>query len=145
MDRESVIWAAGLFEGEGCISFSSPASRGLRPKANLTSTDEDVIRRFHATVGVGKVFGPYDQGHKPFWSWQVYTFEQTQAVIAMLWPWLGERRRARAREVILRCRSYVAKSRRRRETCGVPGCSRRHLARGMCNMHYLRDYRKVGS
>jgi predicted XRE-type DNA-binding protein len=68
----------------------------------LTTTDEDVLRRFAAVVGVGHVTGPRrhkqagTEHHKPYFTWFTGTFEGMQAVTAMFWPFLGERRRGRA-------------------------------------------------
>lgn len=94
-NREDVIWAAGLFEGEGCIS-SSP--KNFLPKVLIYSTDYDVIERFHQIVGCGKIYGPYKSASmegKPKWGWQSTQFETAQAVAAMLWPWLCSRRQQR--------------------------------------------------
>lgn len=92
-------WAAGLFEGEGSIIVQrhSPAVR-----LSLKSTDEDVVRRLWAIAG-GKMYGPYayifKDGHarKPFWVWHA-ELSQVNAIMLQFWPWLGERRRARALE-----------------------------------------------
>lgn len=64
--------------------------------------DEDAVRRFHRSIGLGTVRGPYtrNDGKPPLWVWRVGSFEGMQAAIAMLWPWLGSRRRARAHEVL---------------------------------------------
>ena len=50
---EEIAWAAGLFEGEGCMTVS-----GGRPFMRLNSTDEDTPRRFWEVVAAGKVYGP---------------------------------------------------------------------------------------
>jgi len=114
-NRENLAWAAGLFEGEGSFSAGlysrkhlvSGATRKYQSiQANLRMTDEDVVRRFGAIVGVGSVHGPYHHPSptrpnvKPFWMWQAAGFQQVQAIIAMLWAWLGCRRRDRAAEVL---------------------------------------------
>jgi hypothetical protein len=52
--REEVAWAAGLFEGEGCLTITSG-----QPVMRLNSTDEDAPQRFYEIVGAGKVYGPY--------------------------------------------------------------------------------------
>src|SRR5271154_5870369 len=93
--REELAWAAGLFEGEGCFT----RSHGV-PVANMGMTDLDVIRRFHGIMGFGSMYemkraDPWKDGLQ----WMTTTFEQMQATGAMLWPWLGERRRARATEL----------------------------------------------
>lgn len=95
--REAVIWAAGLFEGEGCLTLSN----GRDPHAQLKMTDRDVVERFRVVMGFGSlhVHGPSGLGRKPQWQWDTST-QGTQALIAMFWPWLGERRRARAKEIL---------------------------------------------
>lgn len=101
-NRSEVMWAAGLFEGEGCISsWRRKDTHTPQLTMNLTSTDEDVVRRFHGIVGIGTVTGPHDRGHKPTWSWRASGFPSAQAVVAMLWDGLGIRRKARAKELLL--------------------------------------------
>ena|SRR3990172_6194191 len=116
MDREDLAWAAGLYEGEGSIH-----ARKDRPGSGIMSlhiTDEDVIRRFCRVLGVGKVYGPYAhngsaaKNPKPMWVWQTARFEHIQAVVAMLWSWLCERRRAQASRVL---RQMKAGSRSRQD------------------------------
>jgi hypothetical protein len=97
--RENLAWAAGLFEGEGCITRTNRV-----PVARLGTTDLDVLERFHLVMGFGRV---YEMGHtrnhprwKPASEWTTTTFEEAQATIAVLWPWLRARRRARGLEVL---------------------------------------------
>lgn len=103
MGRE-LDWASGLFEGEGCIGLHRVhGGRYEYPCLQLSTDDEDVARRFHAAVGgLGKVYGPYGpygNQNRAHWQWAVHRFEPAQAVLAMLWTGLGERRRACAAEV----------------------------------------------
>lgn len=96
MDAE-LVWASGLFEGEGCFS----TRRGRHATAILSGSDEDTVRRFCRAVGVGKVYGPrLRPPNKPIWVWCTAKCEHVQAVVAMLWFGLGARRRARAKEVL---------------------------------------------
>lgn len=91
-------WFVGVFEGEGCITLERQ-----RPTLRIAMADEDIIRRVHAIAGVGYVFVSIrDKNplHKPMWSWG--TSRQGQS-INLLWrmlPLLGERRAARAWEVL---------------------------------------------
>ena len=99
------MWAAGLFEGEGCFTTSirnDPRYRnGHRVvKASLVMTDEDPVRRFHRAVGLGGVYEYQTQRGRPCWCWATQSREGVQAVVAMLWDGLGIRRRARAKEVL---------------------------------------------
>lgn len=72
----------------------------------LGMTDLDVVQRFHRAVRVGKVYGPYQKyredgmPYKPMWRWHTGEFQMVQYVIAMFWPWLGERRKSKATEIL---------------------------------------------
>lgn len=101
--REDLAWAAGLFEGEGCFTTSR---RGRFQCAKVSMTDADVVERFNAIIGFGSLTNLRLSQKNPKWKdqrcWTVSNFEGFQAVVVMLWPWLGERRRARAIEVLQR-------------------------------------------
>lgn len=101
-------WAAGLFEGEGCI-FGYPAGhpQGRGVRLHLRSTDLDVLERFRKVVGVGYIHKAkkYKPHHKDCWVWATGSFEEGQHVIAMLWRWLGERRQSKAHDVLTGYRS----------------------------------------
>lgn len=104
VEREQLAWAAGLFEGEGTFSRSQKV-----PIAQLSSTDADVVEHFAEVMGFGSLYhftrrDPWKNGM----TWATTTFEQMQATVAALWPWLGERRRARATELLLAYRERLA-------------------------------------
>jgi hypothetical protein len=105
--RENIAWCAALFEGEGCINIT-PRTVILK----LGMTDEDVVRRFHKLIGIGKVSNPiYHKTvahYKPHWDWYATGSEKVQAILAAFWPFLGARRQARAVEAIAK----LAKSQR---------------------------------
>lgn len=72
-------------------------------------TDEDVILRFAAIIGVGKVYGPYGykndsnrrrERHKQYWRWSVSDKEGVTTVAKMLLPFMGQRRSAKLNEAI---------------------------------------------
>jgi len=92
-----ISWAAGLFEGEGCISLNHRS-----PMAQLGTTDLDVLRRFQRAVGFGVISPPRRPrfSTKPYWAWRCHGFAAVQALVAMFWSWLGERRKARTMEVL---------------------------------------------
>jgi hypothetical protein len=93
--REEIAWAAGVFEGEGCMTVSNG-----RPTMRLNSTDEDTPRRFFEIVGAGKVYGPYARAwpRKAVWIWVAYGID-AMLTVQLLSPWFGRRRRARARDL----------------------------------------------
>jgi hypothetical protein len=95
-----IAWAAGLFEGEGCISLQQ---RG-KPALTLGMCDEDAVRRFHTIIGVGQVYGPYNDKNHPDWSpkwvWKAVNRKDVPQVYMMLRPWLCQRRGQRFDQVM---------------------------------------------
>ena len=104
INREDLAWAAGLFEGEGSFSTRTGGERLDRSlHAKIKMSDEDVVRRFHAVIGVGNVTGPYESdgaGTKLLWVWQTGSFEGVQHTMTVLWPWLHSRRKEKIKELI---------------------------------------------
>lgn len=103
-------WAAGLFEGEGtfCVGNRKRRTRlgtTSYPHVALVMADRDIVERFAEIIGIGN-FGParasQDQEMGRYWRWGGNGFEAFQATAALFWPWLGERRRAKIREVMQR-------------------------------------------
>lgn len=105
-NAKELAWAGGLFEGEGCFYLRKPGSSRNHfgvPLAIMSMTDEDSIRRFHAAVGgIGSVkIRPISQNMtKPAWVWTTAGFPSTQAIVAMLWFGLGERRKEKATQIL---------------------------------------------
>jgi len=98
--REELAWAAGLFDGEGSIVLVKRANHRQHAEMSMGLTDRDLIQRFQNVMG-GCMNGPHTHvAGLAMWSWNLHTFEKVQAAIVMLWPWLGERRRTRATEVL---------------------------------------------
>lgn len=101
MNEINIAWAAGIFEGEGCIAWSKQKKH---PRLSVRMTDRDIVLRFHDAVGLGRFTGPYantgGDPEKQLWCWQTTTIKDTYPVLELLLPYLGERRKARAEEVI---------------------------------------------
>lgn len=98
-----IAWAAGIFEGEGC--FSTVGKVGMYGRRNLRATlmmgDEDVVRRFAAIVGVGKVYDrKQGRPNRPLTVWHCGKRAEFRRLAEMLRPWLGERRTARLDELL---------------------------------------------
>jgi hypothetical protein len=97
---EEIAWAAGLFEGEGCISHLQRGGGFFDVQVAVVMTDEEVVRRFDTIVNRGRVYGPYHPPssgarRKPFWRW-VAQGDVAQDVLELLGPWLMSRRRKQA-------------------------------------------------
>ena len=100
MNSNDRAWAAGLFEGEGCISFVRDHSVYLQ----LVMTDQDVVERFAGIVGVGttKQLASRSSKHRTVYSWGVYNKADAGRVLAMLIEYFGERRKTKAIEGLTR-------------------------------------------
>lgn len=101
---EDLAWAAGLFEGEGCISLANKCS--VRLDLALMERDKDVLIRLKRVLGRGKLYGPYGNGMV---HWLVFGREVSVSVLLDLWPWLGKRRKRKAVEFFPRLRYFKHK------------------------------------
>lgn len=103
MDREALAWAGGFFSGEGSTFIHrNVGGRGrLYVRMTITNTSEEALRRFHAAITFGHFWShPHRIAHyKHVHVWRVNNFEQAQAVLAMLWPFLSAEKRAQAKRV----------------------------------------------
>lgn len=89
-------WAAGLFEGEGCLYRQEKAGR-VYWRLTLTMTDRDVVERFANFAGM-HVLGPYQypNSKKPVWSVHVARKALVAKLLKNFMPFLGARRREKA-------------------------------------------------
>lgn len=104
-------WLAGLFEGEGCISYHGPSSVRLQ----IQMTDRDVIERV-AAMTTGREPSSYQQRDgrsKRMWFWQVGWRPDVEELLTHMMPWLGDRRRARAEDALKRLRRQTQPMRAR--------------------------------
>lgn len=120
-----IAWAAGLFEGEGCIGIWWPPStvgRRMQPQIRLQvmMTDRDVVERFCHIMGCGKV--SLEQNRHPprknCWYWTIGNRDDTERILRMLYPWFGERRRAKADEAFAEIDRRNADLHRTCDGCG---------------------------
>ncbi len=95
-----IAWAAGLFEGEGCIVLRAKRAAEL----TVGMTDRDVIDRFHRVVGAGYVLteSRTKDGHKTLHRWMCGKSADVRAVLAAFLPYFGARRAEKATEVLAR-------------------------------------------
>jgi hypothetical protein len=95
-------WCAGLFEGEGCITFE--AKTAIRLAINMT--DRDVPERLDSLWpspgGVRLMRMTEAERPKPMWHWRISSRDRVRGFLIGIYPWLGARRRARADEAMKR-------------------------------------------
>ena len=100
---KSIDWAAGIFEGEGCIYFdSSNNSWGMK----VDMTDDDVVCDFYDAVNnIGRYYGPYKPPSAPsIWKpssrWVLKKRDEIFELVMLFYPYMYTRRRERMRDFL---------------------------------------------
>ena len=105
-NREEVIWAAGLYEGEGTC-FARKSKGRVHPRIVLDMTDEEPVLRFRkAMLGVGAYYKDVSRRNKPGYVLVISHFEQVQMVAAMLFSQLSPRRKEQITNCFLQYKDY---------------------------------------
>jgi hypothetical protein len=108
MTAAETAWVAGVFEGEGTFTYRTYSGTGRNQiTLRIVMTDLDVIERLHTLTGVGNLYGPYTSKQlkqdgtkrKSSYHWAITTQSDVIALGNALYPWLGERRKAKFLEV----------------------------------------------
>ena len=108
-DNTAIAWAAGLFEGEGCITtyLTYNYDKAGNRKGNgfpvvrlqLKMCDRDIIERFGQVVGISKCAGPYGtrkENWRPAYEWHCSKRQDVERIILAFLSYLGERRAYKA-------------------------------------------------
>lgn len=112
---EQRAWAAGLFDGEGCVGmwpmFNKARSRTYaRVALTVCQVDRRVLDRFAALCPDRlKVRGPYKKINpkgRPAYQLGGTGIETIQFVMCLLWPWLGEVKRQQFSSVVTEFTAY---------------------------------------
>lgn len=97
-------WLGGLFEGECCISVNVNRPGKVYHKVRIEMTDQDVIERVRELIGPDnctvtepKTRQPH---HKQSWMLAIHKQEVIKGLLSQLLPYLGQRRRAKALQVL---------------------------------------------
>ena len=87
-----LAWAAGLFEGEGCISLH-PQYKSVR--LQMTQSDYDVLQMMQSICG-GSIDPKSNKDkpahYKPLWQWRLNRAEYVYALLEKFLPYFGTRR-----------------------------------------------------
>lgn len=95
----NIAWAAGIVEGEGCMSLVKTKS-GLYPKLTVQMSDEDIILRLKDILNCGTVSSHQRGINKRLYQLNVYTKSDLYETIKVLYPYFGKRRKEKAEEVM---------------------------------------------
>lgn len=121
--REERAWAAGFFEGEGCVMFRTYGEKKAgKMNIKISQVDPEVLERFKAFAGMGSVYGPHSHTNngrevRPQWSYQLQVDDKVLTVMAMMWDYMGHVKKAQAQRVFAKWRSSPRTHRRAGERC----------------------------
>jgi hypothetical protein len=99
----TIEWAAGLFEGEGCIHVDTRRDSSFQ--LTLRMTDKDVVEQFRDVVGCGNVVELHPPNHKEkgwskFYSWTISKRSEVQRILSTMLPYFGHRRAHKALNIL---------------------------------------------
>ena len=102
--KDTIEWAAGIFEGEGNIYRNDNKKRigsGSIFIMSVQMKDEDVVKRFHRIVNYGKIIKrkPY-KNYAPMWEWRLTRTNNILDLCHKLLPFMGKRRTKQIRKAI---------------------------------------------
>ena len=113
-----LAWAAGLFDGEGCVQIKRDYNDKVNRRwttyslrAIVVNTHVPTLVRFKAIVGIGTIrpmafYGAHSKKSKQRWEWQAVS-KQAEMVLRALLPYLVTKK-AQA-EIALLSREYQGK------------------------------------
>lgn len=106
---EELAWAGGFFDGEGSTYLEKHRTHQGHfypvlyvPQSAEVGVAPELLRLRSAVSGVGKISGVRQDGPdlKPYRRWRVVTAAKVQVVLHLLWPFIGEVKRAQAQCVM---------------------------------------------
>lgn len=95
-----LAWAAGLYDGEGCTSIRA----SKYAKMSIGQVDREVLERFQAAVGTGKIYGPIKPSKNRGQMWYQFCIDRQSDVkdaMSKIYPYLSSIKRAQANRVFL--------------------------------------------
>lgn len=112
MRDTDLAWAAGLIDGEGCISLNAVRTRSKSGRLTyelrvvVNNTDIRLLNRLREVLGVGFIcpMKRYSARHRPAWQWEVKSRKAETVIRAVLLYLVGKREEA---ELGLLSRQYM--------------------------------------
>lgn len=104
--KAEVAWLAAMIEGEGCIGWNNNRRGHRVPVVQISMVDRDIVDRIASLFGtpLRGPYGPYGSStptatRQPHYRAHVYGRAAVR-ILKMCLPWFGERRTAKAQEVL---------------------------------------------
>lgn len=108
MDIKNIYWLAGLLEGEGYFASRKSKDVYYCPVISIQMTDSDIIYRAKSIMGGTASVTSYIPSNEKYKVKYTYSIQGDLAIQWMmtLYPLLGDRRKAKVKEVILSWKNY---------------------------------------
>ena len=100
MSPTQIAWAAGLFEGEGCMSIQDRRNRQTGYRLSIEMTDKDIVERFQNLMGVGNITTRQRRHWKPTYTWRMNRRDEVRRILNLLLPYFGNRRAHKALDIL---------------------------------------------
>lgn len=91
-NRENLAWAAGFFDGEGCIYLTPD---GYCVQITAFQNDPELLHRLQTILGAGEIYK-----QRTGYSWMLSRKLAVYAVLVALYGWFSERRKGQVRDLI---------------------------------------------
>lgn len=86
--RDELIWAAGFFDGEGSIFFTSSSSgQAMMLKISITQKHSSVLYRFDSATGDLGSVNIHMSNSKEYFRYSVHNAKAKKVIIQLI-PWL---------------------------------------------------------
>lgn len=95
MERDDLVWLAGLLEGEGTFDLHN----GKYPRIRLSMTDRDVVGRAATLMGAKVRLSLKPAPQKAQWNAEI-SGEKADVLMRALLPLMGSRRSGRIADVL---------------------------------------------
>ena len=93
MTEIELSWAAGFFDGEGCVCYSRHNNRSCygRIDVSISQVDRRVLDRFIQATALGHITGPYaTQLGRSQWRYGLTRYTSIKQLYDLLCPYLSE-------------------------------------------------------
>lgn len=99
MEEFELAWAAGFFDGEGCVTLDK---RSGQPVISIAQIDREVLDRF--------------PNSKSQYKYQCSRLDDVRQVVSLLHPYLSKIKREKADRLLANCEGKVSRKARLQET-----------------------------
>ena len=106
--NEELAWAAGFFDGEGCVCNSG---KSYLPHLYITqvghgSKEPEVLIKFKGIVGFGKIYKKVKYGSSFIYTFNISVVVIVKKVFNILWPYLSSVKKNQAIRVFSKYNKY---------------------------------------